>query len=613
MNKSGREAPQPGKFITYYLESSGSMETDTKNHSIGVHSTETGITGTAFSIPGDKVSAHIPNSFKDIGNTLETEGNGKALSIYSDSNARAPVPDGPLRIRDFLRRQSYSSSLISDIQSVLNIRFSISTATTSSYCSASMISVMQRDKDKNTLASEPKSGLPPSVTLEFHRQQVQVANTALIDMCCSKNADCVHRYIKAATVSGLSNGSQILDHSLSSCPIVTKMDPDIISGVMDHPYGHQINRFDKYGNNTLFFAARSGAPLDVLLTILRRTVNINALNEDGQTFLFMLDPHPSSYGRCYCSNLLAGYHTSGFQCLLTLLEERRFDFSHIDHNGRHFLFYLCASPLFDENWLLRLLDHDQSWKTKMGNLGRLRDSSGAAFRDFLSLNPNNQSLIGHFPGRIGFPFEKSMRTTDAHEILLSKEFQRASTLREIVRAKNTLHPDTHLDIRRNINNYNRQGRTPVMEYLYKMLDANCNEAAIVSKLRDIHSYHANFNARSRDGSNVLHIAAEKSCATVIEYLLSVGVQVDHRNNAGFSPLDYAARNFDRSRNANESPQITAQSLKSVTRLLNYALAGFSKFKPSERITQKNLNDAAKTAERSLQSMEKLQNRSAQLK
>ncbi|OCK74899.1 hypothetical protein K432DRAFT_409483 [Lepidopterella palustris CBS 459.81] len=96
-------------------------------------------------------------------------------------------------------------------------------------------------------------------------------------------------------------------------------------------------------------AARSWASATNILRILRATVNVNATNCRGQTFMILLDP--AGFKPSIATNVNAAVD---FISLVYELEERRFDFAHRDHEGRNCMSLLVAHPNFRIE-LLRLL------------------------------------------------------------------------------------------------------------------------------------------------------------------------------------------------------------------------------------------------------------------
>jgi hypothetical protein len=141
--------------------------------------------------------------------SLESKQSSKQQSsdrlITDDS--RSAITTRSASIRSILKRASYSSSLISDIESVLNLRFSISTFSNSSRPSFSVSSVMINGGEPRTYQPDLRTGPSPSAILEIHQSKMRQANAALISFCCSNDPSCVHCHIKDAAIA-ISQGSQ---------------------------------------------------------------------------------------------------------------------------------------------------------------------------------------------------------------------------------------------------------------------------------------------------------------------------------------------------------------------------------------------------------------------
>lgn len=554
----------------------------------------------------------------------------QSLDTLIPDDARSVVSSRSAKIRSILKRASYSSSLISEIQSVLNMRFSLSTLASSSRCSVSVSSTTDSEGVRHLDPPEVKTGLSPSTVLEIHQQKALQANAALINMCCSNTPGCVHRYIGNAAKAIIQKAraeeqftaeqqakrvipDEVLNRAisckaqaekavtelrvfLSSCPIPNG------ELTLDDPKLRQINDPEVYGNTTLFFAARSGAPIQILINILRHVVDVNALNDDGQTFLFLLDLDGVPLKRCCCNALSMPSHSSEFECLIRRLEARRFDFDHIDHNGRHFLSYLCPSTSFKGDWLIDLAEKDLGWKQRLQSLSWVRDSSGSFLQDFLGLDVNNEGLTKYISEQFSPPFiqdplseNDGKRRTAFHEYIRGEEFLRTtSLLSELILQNKSVYWPRY--VRENINKYDELGHTPIMDFLDRAVGGRLDEETIVAKTRDLVAFGANINARARDGSTLLHIAAKKSCPELLQYVLSVGVQANCWDEAGLTALDYAAESLTRSRTSSAPVSLTARSLKAAMPLLDYASRGMLDniaFSMLERVEKRELQRSAK--------------------
>lgn len=513
------------------------------------------------------------------------------------------------RVGDLLRRASYSSSLISEIESVLKMRFSFSTLASSSYRTDSMTSITEHEGAQSMLTAGPESrlGLTAEGVLETHRRKIEHANTAVIDMCCSENPDCVHAHIIKAIVSPWTASHALEDLYLDG-PVLGRC---ALEEIMNDKELQQINTPDSYGNTLLFFAARCGAPLTVLFHLLERTIDINALNHDGQTFLFLLDPEHPTFLHCQCSRTPA--HLSGFECLLLTLEDRSFNFSQIDYSGRSFLAYLCSSGSFDGKWLLQVLDTNRTWRERLESMLHIRDSTGMFLMQFLSLNTRNQLLIKYLAEKFPLPYAQDITSRgfkafareerkdrmELCNLVQSKEFIQGSTPLTELAKTSTLRPFSAAKI---INTYNRFGQTPLMEYLRKATEKKFDEHSIITKTQEFLLLGANVNARARDDSTVLHLAAKRSCPQLLGLLLANGAQMNHRDNKSLTVLDYATKNFRRSQRSTAPARLTARSFQSVARLLDNTTLGLKRSGTTHNSGQWTSKGKEKMAERSFESM-----------
>lgn len=110
-----------------------------------------------------------------------------------------------------------------------------------------------------------------------------------------------------------------------------------------------------------------------------------------------------------------------------------------------------------------------------------------------------------------------------------------------------------------------------MDFLLQAFEQELHEDVICAKVQQLIRCGANVNTRSRGGSTILHFAAKTVFPKLTETLLASDIQVDHRDNAGLSALDYAAKVFNRSRSVKAPAELTARSLKSTAQLLGFML------------------------------------------
>lgn len=469
--------------------------------------------------------------------------------ITSNRDSTVLNPSGRHEIRQVFSRRSFSSSMISDLLSLIEKRFSLSTFETSSRRSVSTLSVAETEIS----FAEGKA----SEVLDRLRQTVEKANTALTEHCCSKNNDCRHRYITRVTVNDL--------HLTCRPPGV--IENELHAAAVERPLN------DSFGNSELFFAARIGAPAEIFLSLLKVTNGVNAVNADGQTFLFFLDPQLFP-GR-YCSCPVRRSHLSKFECLVRMLERCNYNFDHLDNYGRHFLSFLLASPAFDIQWLFDLMRRDDEWQQRVHRTAQLRDADGVFMIDYMALRSDFDTMGEDIRSQFR-PLFVHNPAQDGHSGILTGEDDKGQTPLHQYLQREFLHSpplhglpfeNTPLDL----NRYSCRGRTPTMDFLLQAFEQELHEDVICAKVQQLIRCGANVNTRSRGGSTILHFAAKTVFPKLTETLLASDIQVDHRDNAGLSALDYAAKVFNRSRSVKAPAELTARSLKSTAQLLGFML------------------------------------------
>lgn len=450
-------------------------------------------------------------------------------------------------MRETIKHASFSSSFVSDLLSLMEKRFSLSTFATSSRLSVSAASLAETEMS----FSEGKA----AEVLGQSQQTAIRANAALTQECCSKTAGCGHQYI-----------ARLIDAD----PYLVHMPPGGLESRLRAAPVVQLPS-DSYGNTELFFAARVGAPSDVILSLIQVTADVNTVNADGQTFLYFLSTNLFSGRYCSCSGRRA--HASKFECVVRSLECRNYDFDHLDNHGRSFLSFLCATATFDMHWLSDIMLRDNEWQQRVWRLAQLRDATGVFLIDFMALSPGFdvlsedirsqfRPLFVHNPTQVDqsgiLSDEDEQGRTRLHQYI-QKDFLQTAALHEVSLPFDIIGPD--------INRYNVRGRTPLMDFLLQAFEQEIEESVICAKVQHLLRCGANVNARSRGGSTILHFAAKKALPKLLETLLTTDIQVDHGDNAGYSALDYAAKVFNRSRTFKAPAALTARSLKSTAHLL----------------------------------------------
>ncbi|ORX95310.1 hypothetical protein BCR34DRAFT_607992 [Clohesyomyces aquaticus] len=463
------------------------------------------------------------------------------------------------KIQDAMKRLSLSSSVKSDLASLLRKRFSISTAATSKRLSGATISTTgphemfpppeDRVVDITTMGrSQFEPGLvlaqpdkpswlvdpvPYEISriIERHNREVVEVNTLLINFCCWRESQlCIHKLIKEL---------------IAEIPSMPPGRPLRFNFNIEDPFNDH-----NLANNALFFAARSGAPAQLLFDLLD-VAPVNALNAEGETFMFTLDPRGLKEVTCTCTKGLGWCvpdHSSGFECLIYRLRQCGFNFHQTNDDGRHFLMLLCISQFFDPRWLVGFLAHEaeRAW------FWNLRESAGLLLLDYLNTRSDASqwytcvhAIEDHLGGQPLGPEKYRMPL----EGINYETYELGNTANE----------------------YDRTGRTRLMA----LLDQDpLDGGLLLSRVMAFMEYNPSINvhARARDGDTVVHIATKRLQPSVLEYLLSRGCPVNQKNHEGFTALDYAAYSLNLSRTRRYEAFFTADAFKCVAILSRHGAA-----------------------------------------
>lgn len=476
-------------------------------------------------------------------------------------------PDPRPESRRALSIRSFNSSFVSDLISLIDRRYSLSTMTTSDGCSISRFS----ETDASVISLEARVQQVLAMRQEKHVQD----NANLIKQCCAMRHDCIHKFVEGLIVSG--------SDSLNSSPNSQR------SGTLDQ----NIQSFtggilDPHKNGALFFAARVGAPLEALLALVRWAPDLNFIDNCGQTWLHSLDPKvcmvhtharsssPSlsstSAGDCLCGSMnYSGYsHFSRFECLMFALEQTiTFQFDTLDNHGRHFLFYMCSSPAFDIVWLKTMVHRYTEWERRVKRVSQLRDRAGLFLVDYLAVRTDfaawdtdvqmlfQPDFINHSPTR-----------------LLADENDSGRTSLHVFTQKDFLDPKAHPALPfpndvvvRDINRYDDQGRTPVMTLVENAFEQRLDEDVLCTKVERLLNCGANINACSRSGTTILLFAAAKAYPRLLDMLLTLGAHPDHCDDKGLNALAHVAKTIRISQSAKRPVELLARSFKSAAKLL----------------------------------------------
>ncbi|KAF8866091.1 ankyrin [Acephala macrosclerotiorum] len=322
---------------------------------------------------------------------------------------------------------------------------------------------------------------------------------------------------------------------------------------------YNLDRTDCFGNSVLHIAASLGKPVGLLLFyLIKDGTNVHATNRAGETFLHLL---PTS--------IIATIEANGhFSSLLNMLQYNWFDFHQRDCLGRTSLHRLLQ-PGLDKASIDRIIAQLSSLKVPIPTC---RDSSGYTIQSQLTLAGISEKRIKSlFERKHKLPVSPNYAQTAIETVadLLIYERQ-ADLLRTVRRAwsypqyedqdgRNGLHclaevsfalprpdqpPDENvhkidserrqeelqalLDAGVDIDNYDKEGSTPLMAFIIHSRDGEDDEMTekLLSKLCGA---GADVNRRDRQGQAALHIAVKLGKKIATGVLLRWGANIHARD------------------------------------------------------------------------------------
>ncbi len=436
---------------------------------------------------------------------------------------------------------SFSSSLLSDLVSVLRRRFSCSTFDTTDRLSISELS--EPVTTPGTLKDRVES-----VLNSRHQADVK-ENTALIEQCCSRVSSCVHQAIRELA----SDGSEI---PINAWVIFLKF------------YQGTDARINlSKGSDTLFFAARTGAHADVILFLLGKAMDPDSINNNGQTWLHCLDPQT-------WTNQLSGYDNTTFAAHCSVLYQLNYyclahTIDRIDDHGRHFLFYHCASSTFNLHMLQKLVERDSTWLKIVSSASQIRDRSGLFLWDYASTNPSFSGLSEEMLSLLRPKFDQESFESRILQGETPKGRTALHSHMEGFTAQSSYIANLYADtLFEHINRYDDIGHTPILTYVGHAFKSHEQESTICETVKLLVSWGANVNARSRMGATILHFAARNGAVQLLILLLDeLGARVDICDDQGHSVADQVAKLMKASYNATRPAALLARSIRAAGKLL----------------------------------------------
>ncbi|KAK4098920.1 ankyrin [Parathielavia hyrcaniae] len=296
----------------------------------------------------------------------------------------------------------------------------------------------------------------------------------------------------------------------------------------------EANVVDPYGNSLLHVAARWGARVSILLMILKRTDDIQMVNQRGETFLHVFDPpqHPPM-------------RPVSFLNLIRTLRSRHFDFCHRDVDKHTFLHHLVARKAFPIEtlyYVFREVGHgaarflvanksaggERLWHSVRTNLERSAPKLHRIFGDEVEFI--RRYLPEFSEGRTPSTADTSTIGSDSLASIHPTEV-----------------PALHLPVDPNEGNAHKVRRTPVMK-LFRRAAAGrgLSDAELTTKLGAIFdaapkqqtefSMKDYLGKRDTEGNTALHYAAEFGLVPAVQFLCAKGASVNVFNNCGNTPL-----------------------------------------------------------------------------
>ncbi|KAL2123665.1 hypothetical protein VTJ04DRAFT_30 [Mycothermus thermophilus] len=342
-------------------------------------------------------------------------------------------------------------------------------------------------------------------------------NSALVRMCCAHyvgRGGCVHERLSRAIAAQCDEGPDFIHFNVSE---------------------EEANMTDKYGNSLLHVAARWGARVSLLLLILKRTDEVQVINDRGETFLHVFDPPENPRMR-----------PISFLNLIRTLRTRGFDFCHRDVEKQTFLHRLTARkefPIETLYYVFREVGHGAARflvANRCANGERLFDS---VRRNLEQCAPKLHRIFGDEKEFIRrylpeFGDGKVPSTADTSTI-------GSDSLMSIHPAEAA--PALHLPLDPNESNAHKVRRTPLMK-LFRRTAAGrgpVSDAELTSKMEEIFEVASKapefdlksyLGKRDTEGNTALHYAAEFGLVPAVQFLLSKGASVNVFNNCGNTPL-----------------------------------------------------------------------------
>ncbi len=278
-------------------------------------------------------------------------------------------------------------------------------------------------------------------------------------------------------------------------------DIDAINEMLDA--GADVNGEDETGMTPFIAAAIAGREIDVFIELLKRGVDINSVDRQGRSLLMYLS------AGCSDTDLLSA----------VIVKVK--NINHQDANGSTALMF---STLSGDSQGFKILINN-------GADGKIKDSAGKGFMDYLAMNPNEKVVTEI----LDFAQSKSIITADAFKsftearIALLQEFSKPQ-------ADNTNAFDIKPIIKQldDINQQDDEGVTLLMEM--------CEQAKDSKTIQEIIDAGADLEIKDNDGWTAFGYAVNYAPFDTVQLLLEKGADANVKYDR--NPLMTAARNPD---------------------------------------------------------------------
>jgi len=384
-----------------------------------------------------------------------------------------------------------------------------------------------------------------------------LSNQAIVSKCCSGHVArccaagdrarlCAHQRLRHVIRSVLPSGQKPSRAEPSF--VVTK---------------REVNTRDALGNTLLHVAAAWGAPISVIIDILKRSDNVSTINNNRETFLHVLEPCPATTT------------AATFNGLVSYLYKRGFKFHYEDVERRTCLSRLVARPSFPLGALTAFVELP-------GDIGRFflkhKSRRGERLRHAICRRLNDQKLA--VPQDDGDDAEASLaRQICAGSFALDGGPEsrtpspspppRSPSPQDAEPDDGFLDFLIHYDFPVN-HQASRTGRTPLMRLLARLQPGQQLRGKAELVLARLLYMGASLELRDHRGETALHYAVRLGLPSVVELLCVHDANVNATNHRALTPFHLAQLGIRDPRDLLSSPRMAIRFMQCATILAEYA-------------------------------------------